>query len=159
MKKNILFALAVLVTFFSIQTIHGMQEEQRNEALSASIRDKILIQKLAHDELIEAICNDKMVKVETLITSGVDICYRDHNGRTALHEAIKQLNTNIIILLLRYGANTEASSDTDESILSYADGISAIERLQALQSSGNPERTIIAHNIVVLLSKYGARRG
>ena len=158
MKKNILFALAILVTFFSIQTIHGMQEEQRIEALSTSIQDEILMQKLTHDDLIEAIRNDKMLEVEALIASGVDIRYRDHNGRTALHEAIKQLNINIIILLLRYGANTEVSSGTDESVLSYADGISAIERLQSLQSSGNPERTIIARNIVVLLSKYGARR-
>ncbi len=158
MKKNILFALAALVTFFSIQTIHSMQEEEKHEKLPALTRNKDLMQKLAHNDLIEAIRNDQMTEVESLIASGVDIQYRDHNGHTALHEAIKQLNTNIIILLLRYGANTEISSGTDESILSYADSISAIERLQSLQSPSSPQRTIIARNIVVLLSKYGARR-
>jgi len=145
MKKNILFIWVTVIVFFSTHTAQGMLQEQPNT--------RVQIQELVHKDLITAIKNNDIYEIESLIASGIDIQYRTSDGQTALHKAIKELKTDIVILLLKYNPILL----TDDSILSYAGDIAAIERLASLQSQGNPARAIIARNIVTIISIFNER--
>lgn len=85
----------------------------------------------------EAIAQEDIVSVKSLVFSGFDLSTKDKRGETALHVAVKQGNLEIVKLLLKKGANANAKmKDGRTPIWMINDEENGLEIFKLLTSKG-----------------------
>jgi ankyrin repeat protein len=71
-------------------------------------------------KIFEAVSDDSIELVESLLTQGADPNIPDHNGTTPLMEAASGGNLTIVKLLLNHGAKIDAKDQFGDTAMDYA---------------------------------------
>lgn len=105
----------VSTTSKGVTNISGLRRRARRTKIKPDIA-----------QLQEAVANNDIDAVRTLCVSGVDMGYTDDFEEPPLHIAVKELNEEMVRLLINFGAHTESRNRSEETAL-----ITAVRRLDA----------------------------
>lgn len=84
--------------------------------------------------LIAAVASNQENSVRVLLDLKVDLERRDSNGDTALHVALKKSNDHLALLLIKQGANVEATDKRDRNAYRLAEQYSVPNSLELIRS-------------------------
>lgn len=105
---------------FLIIAIKKDYREIRNFLIEKGVQlDKANVNK--ETPLIAAVANNLENSVKVLLDLKVDLERKDFNGDTALHVAIKKSNDEIALLLIKQGANVEATDRRERNAYKLAE--------------------------------------
>ncbi|XP_055306226.1 integrin-linked protein kinase-like isoform X2 [Sitodiplosis mosellana] len=117
MKMNTLFVIAMLVTAFTTQDVTG------NSTISLGNRDKVFpMSKSQTNELLEAIEQDDVPKVRSLISGRMNMSIQFDNEETPLHIAAKMGHLNVTQVLIDNKANVNNKDNFGKTPLHWAAG-------------------------------------
>lgn len=108
-------------------------------------------------KLFTAVQNNDIKSVEKLIKSGVNINYKDNDGETALEEAVKTDNKDIVKLLISKGADLNTMDIQRSTPLSV---IRSQSMMNLLLSNGANANTMVftgdgeSDEIAIEVAKY-----
>lgn len=111
--------------------------------------------------LVRAAIKADLTAIRSLLASGVDVDVCDRHGRTALMEASRHGNLEMVLLLLQHGADAERKSASGKNAHRYGATIHVMEvlrRHQTHQGVTVDQTLAIKGNKVVTqdLGSYGA---
>jgi ankyrin repeat protein len=95
----------------------------------------------AEEELLKAVSDKDLNKLETLLKNGVDINFKDANGHSALSRAVNSHQDEVAKLLLTHGADPNAvkvayNKSGDNSALAYAIDVQNTDLIRILLDKG-----------------------
>lgn len=94
-------------------------------------------------EIIDAVKNSNLEKLQDLLNKGIEIDARDSDQRTALMWATYENNLEAAKLLIKAGANVNAQDNRLESPVLHAGALGYLEILKACLATGKVDHMIL----------------